>query len=344
MTVAVVGAGAIGGLLGAHLARAGEDVVLIARGPHLAAMRLRGLTVRAGGEEFTVHPRCTDDMGAVAEAGVVFITLKAHSIPAVAPAIGRALRPNAAVVGAMNGIPWWYFPDRHLESVDPGGVIARSIPQRQAVGCVVYPAATIVEPGVVEHEEGDRFSLGEPDGSKTQRVQHIAAMLASAGFKAPVQTRLRSEIWLKLLGNATVNPVSAVTGATMAEMFRTDASRALIRTLMEEVASVAAALDVALPLSIEKRMEGAASLGEHKTSMLQDMEARKPLELDALLGAVIEIADWKQVAVPSLRSLYGLAKLAEEVRRKPDHFEELLLGAGPPSPTRNADEEASEDT
>jgi 2-dehydropantoate 2-reductase len=218
----------------------------------------------------------------------------------------------------MNGIPWWYFPDRHLESVDPGGVIARSIPLRQVVGSVVYPAATIVEPGVIQHEEGDRFSLGEPDGAKSERVQRIAAMLAAAGFKAPVQARLRNEIWLKLLGNATLNPVSAVTGATMAEMFRTEGSRALIRTLMEEVASVAAAVDVALPLSVEKRMEGAAAVGDHRTSMLQDMEAGRPLELDALLGAVIEIAGWKRVAVPSLRALYGLAKLAEEVRRRPD--------------------------
>jgi 2-dehydropantoate 2-reductase len=318
MTVAIVGAGAIGGLLGAHLSRAGQDVVLIARGPHLAAMRSRGVTVRGPIESFTAHPACTDDMGAVSEADLVFITLKAHSIPPVAPVIGRALRPDAVVVGAMNGVPWWYFPDRHLESVDPGGVIARSIPLRQVVGCVVYPAATIVEPGVIEHEEGDRFSLGEPDGTKSERAQRIASMLAAAGFKAPVQTRLRSEIWLKLLGNATLNPVSAVTGASMAEMFRTEGSRALIRTLMEEVAAVAASLEVAIPLGIEKRMEGAAAVGEHKTSMLHDMEARKPLELDALLGAVIEIAGWKEVAVPSLRALYGLAKLAEDVRRRPD--------------------------
>lgn len=318
MTVAIVGAGAIGGLLGAYLSRAGQDVLLIARGPHLAAMRARGLTVRGPHEELTAHPRCTDDIGAVAEADVVFVTLKAHSIPAVAPMLGSALRNDAVVVAAMNGIPWWYFPDHHLESVDPGGVIAHSIPPRQVVGSVVYPAATIVEPGVIQHEEGDRFSLGEPDGSKSERVQRIAAMLAAAGFKAPVQSRLRNEIWLKLLGNATLNPVSAVTGATMAEMFRTEGSRELIRTLMEEVAAVAAAVDIALPLGIEKRMAGAAAVGEHKTSMLQDIEARKPLELDALLGAVIEIAGWKQVPVPSLHALFALTKLAEEVRRRPD--------------------------
>jgi 2-dehydropantoate 2-reductase len=313
MTVAVVGAGAIGGLLGAHLARSGQEVILIARGKHLAAMQANGVTVRSRQGEFTTHPACTDDVGAIADAEVVFITLKAHTIPAVAARIGGALRSEASVVGAMNGIPWWYFPDRHLESVDPGGVIARSIPYEQVVGCVVYPAASIIEPGVIEHEEGDRFSVGEPDGAKTERVQRIAGMLIAAGFKAPVQSRLRAEIWLKLLGNATLNPVSAVTRATLAEMFRSDDSRRLIRTLMEEVASVARALDVELPVSIEKRMEGAAAVGEHKTSMLQDLEAGKALEIDALLGAVIEIADWRGVDVPSLRTLYGLASLAEAV-------------------------------
>jgi len=316
LTVAVVGAGAIGGLLGAHLARSGQDVILIARGRHLAAMQANGVTVRSRQGDFTARPRCTDDVSAVAAADVVFITLKAHTIPGVAERIGGALRRDASVVGAMNGIPWWYFPDRHLESVDPGGVIARSIPYERVVGCVVYPAARIVEPGVIDHEEGDRFSIGEPDGAKTERVQRIAGMLTAAGFKAPVQARLRPEIWLKLLGNATLNPVSAVTRATLAEMFESEDSRRLIRALMEEVAAVARAIDVELPVSIEKRMQGAAAVGEHKTSMLQDLEAGKVLELDALLGAVIEIADWRGVDVPSLKALYGLAKLAETVGKK----------------------------
>ena len=317
MTVAIVGAGAIGGLLGAHLSRAGEDVILIARGANLAAMKTNGLTVRSRQEEFTVHPRATDDIGAVGEADAVFITLKAHSIPAVAPRIGEALRPDASVVGAMNGIPWWYFPDRHLESVDPGGVIARSIPIEHVVGCVVYPAASLVDPGVVVHEEGDRFSLGELDGSKSDRVQRLSAMLGTAGFRAPVQTRLRNEIWLKIAGNATLNPVSVVTRATLGEMFASEESRDLIRTLMEEVATVARSVDIELPVSIEKRMAGAAAVGGHKTSMLQDLEALKPLELDALLGAVIEIAALQRVKVPSLRALYGLAKLAESVALRP---------------------------
>ncbi len=314
MTIAIVGAGAIGGLLGAHLSRSGQDAILIARGPHLAAMRSRGLTVRGPEGEFTAHPRCTDDLSAIREASVVFITLKAHSIPSVAPAIGGALAKDACVVGAMNGIPWWYFRDRHLESVDPGGVIARSIPYERVVGCIVYPAATLIEPGVIEHEEGNRFSIGEPDGSKSDRVQSVAAMLVAAGFKAPVQTRLRNEIWLKLLGNATLNPVSALTGATLSQMFEAPSSKELIRGLMEEVASVARSLDVELPISIEKRMEGAAAVGEHKTSMLQDREAGKPLELDALLGAVIELADEGGINVTSLRALYRLTKLLDSVR------------------------------
>lgn len=312
MTVAVVGAGAIGGLLGAHLSRVGQDVVLIARGPHLEAMRARGLTVRSPDGDFTAHPTCTDDMSAIAPADVVFITLKAHSIPPVAPAVGAALKNDASVVGAMNGIPWWYFPDRHLESVDPGGVIARSIPRSQTIGSVVYPAATLIEPGVIQHEEGNRFSLGELDGAKTERVQAISRILVGAGFKAPVQSRLVNEIWLKVVGNATLNPVSAITRSTMGTMLGSSESRDLIRSLMAEVDSVAKSLGVELPVSIDKRIEGAAAVGDHKTSMLQDLEAGKPLELDALLGAVIEIAEWKDVHVPRLRELYGLAKLAEE--------------------------------
>lgn len=314
MTVAVVGAGAIGGLLGARLSHAGEDVILVARGPHLAAMRERGVTVLSASGELVAHPRCTDDMAAVAEASVVFITLKAHSIPAVAPKIGSALAADAAVVGAMNGIPWWYFPDRHLESVDPGGVIALSIPYRQVVGCVVYPAATLVAPGVIEHEEGDRFSLGEPDGSRSERVQRISAMLAAAGFKAPVQARLRNEIWLKVIGNATLNPISALTRTTLGRMLGSDGGRRLVRTLMEEAEAVARSLDVQLPVTIDKRIEGAAAVGEHKTSMLHDLEAGRPLEVDALLGAVIELSRDHDVPVPSLRTLYGLTRLLETGR------------------------------
>jgi 2-dehydropantoate 2-reductase len=315
---AIVGAGATGGFLGAHLARAGEEVVLIARGSHLAAMRERGITVRTdqrGGEEFTARPESTDDIGAIRQAEAVFLTLKAHSIPALAPAIGANLAPGACVVGAQNGIPWWYFPDRHLETVDPGGVIAENIPYPAVVGCIVYSATQIVEPGVIEHVEGNRFTLGEPDDSRSERVQAIAAALVGAGLKAPIQTRIRNEIWLKLLGNATLNPVSALTRATLQQIVTSDATHGLVRTLMEEVDAVARSLGVDVGLSVEKRMEGAAAVGGHKTSMLQDLEAGRPLEVEALLGAVVELAEAEGVAVPSLRTVYGLTRLLDEMSR-----------------------------
>jgi 2-dehydropantoate 2-reductase len=313
MTVAIIGAGAIGGLLAAHLARAGEDVLVIARGATLQALRANGLTIRDGAEQFNVRPKVTDEFAAIGSADVVFIAVKAHAIPGMAPAIGASLKSTAAVIGAMNGIPWWYFEDHHLESVDPGGIIARNIPHGQVVGAVVYPAASVVAPGVIQDEDGDRVSVGEPDGSKSERVQAISRMLTAAGFKAPVQARLRSEIWLKLLGNATLNPLSAITRATMGQIFATDDRKQLVRSLMNEVATVAHAYDIELPLSIERRMDGAAAMTTHKTSMLQDLEAGKPLETDALLGAVIELAGPKNVEVPLLRQLYVLTKLSEAV-------------------------------
>jgi 2-dehydropantoate 2-reductase len=288
---------------------------MIARGSHLAAMRERGVTVRSGEEEFTAHPDCTDDLAAIGRAEVVFLTLKAHSIPALAPAIGAALAPGACVVGAQNGVPWWYFPDRHLESVDPGGVIAASIPYPSVVGCIIYSATQIVEPGVIEHVEGNRFTLGEPDGSRSERVRAIAAALAGAGLKAPIQARLRNEIWLKLLGNATLNPISALTRATVEQIVTSAATHDLVRRLMEEVDTVARALGIEVPLGIEKRMQGAATIGGHRTSMLQDLEAGRPLEVEALLGAVVELADGAGVPVPSLRAVYGLTKLLDEVNR-----------------------------
>ena len=315
MTVAVIGAGAIGGLIGARLAHAGQEVILVARGANLRAIQAEGLTVKRGKEAICVRPRATDDLSAVAEADVVFIAVKAHAVSDLAPAVGAALKPGAVVIGTMNGIPWWYFRDRHLESVDPGGVIARSIPFEHVVGSVVYPAASLVAPGVVVHEDGDRISIGEPDGSRTERAQAVSRMLSEAGFKAPVQARLRSEIWLKLLGNATLNPLSAITRATMDQIFATEDRRQLVRTLMGEVAVVANAYEVELPLSIEKRMEGAAATGAHKTSMLQDLEAGRRLETDALLGSVIELAETKKLEVPMLRQLFVLTKLAESVNR-----------------------------
>ena len=317
MTYAIVGAGATGGFLGAHLARTGEEVILIARGANLAALRDRGVTVRSreAGEEFTAHPEATDDLAAIGRAEVVFLSLKAYSIGPLAAAIGAALAPGACIVSAQNGIPWWYFRDRHLESVDPGGVIAQSIPYTSVVGCVVYPATRILEPGVIEHVEGNRFSLGEPDGSRSERATAIAAALVKAGLKAPIQGRIRNEIWLKLLGNATLNPISALTRATLPEIVNSPATRELVRELMAEVDQVAQSLGVEIPLSIQKRMEGAAATGAHRTSMLQDLDAKRPLEVEALLGAVVELAAGAEVPVPALRTVYGLTKLLDEVNR-----------------------------
>ena len=320
---AIVGAGASGGYLGASLARSGADVVLVARGPHLAAMRERGLTVReADGSEFTTRPECTDDLArAVGSAEVVFVTLKAHSLPALAPALGAALRPGATLVTAQNGIPWWYFQrydgplaGTRLETVDPGGVIAEHIPIESVLGCIVYPATSLLEPGLVEHREGNRFSLGEPDGSRSDRAAAIGKALAGAGLKAPVQTRIRQELWLKLLGNATFNPVSALTRATLAQMGALPEARELVRALMEEVDAVARGLGVEVEIGLDRRLEAGFAVGQHKTSMLQDLEAGRPLEVEALVGAVCELGDRLGLALPHLRAVYALAKLLDRSR------------------------------
>jgi 2-dehydropantoate 2-reductase len=314
---AIVGAGATGGYLGAHLARSGVEVVLVARGAHLEAMRTRGLTVREAGEEFTVAPNVSDDLAAgVGAADCVFVTLKAHQLPAVAASIGAALRPGAFIVSAQNGIPWWYFPDRSLESVDPGGTVLRAIPYDRVVGCVVYPATRLSAPGVVEHVEGTRFSIGEPAGPASERAEAVVAALRAAGLKSSYNPRIRNEIWLKLIGNATLNPVAALTRATLVEVVRSPETGPLVRELMEEAAAVARASGAELEASIERRLEGAARVGDHKPSTLQDLEAGKPLELDALSGAVVELAAIYGVAVPRLAAVHGLAKLLDRINRQ----------------------------
>ena len=316
MRTVILGAGATGGFLGAHLARAGEDVVLVARGSHLAAMRARGVTVRSAEGEFTARPDCTDDLGVIVSADVVWLTMKAPAIPAIAPALGANLAPEATVVSAQNGIPWWYFPDRSLEAVDPGGVIAASIPQRQVIGCVVYAATTVVGPGVIEHIEGNRFSLGEPDGSRSERATAIAQSLTRAGLRAPVQSRIRNEIWLKLLGNATLNPVSALSRATLGEMVSHPAGYHLLHELMEEVETVARSVGIELEMSIEKRLEGAGRVGAHRTSMLQDLEAGRSLEVEALLGSVVELGAEAGLPLPGLRTVLSLTRLLDQSNRR----------------------------
>jgi 2-dehydropantoate 2-reductase len=321
MKFAVLGAGAIGGWLGARLALAGEDVTLIARGAHLEAMRAKGVTIlEPDGIELVVRPRCTDDLRVLGSTDVAFVTVKAHSLPGLARELGAAVSPQATLVFAQNGIPWWYFlgldEGRWLESVDPGLVIARNIDSDQVVGCVVYPATNVVVPGVIRREEGNRFTLAEPDGSRSERVLAIAAQLTRAGLKAPVSTRIRDEIWLKLVGNATLNPLSALTRATLGDMLADPGMRTLALTLMQEVEAVARSLGVELPLEVNRRLEGSAALGDHRTSMLQDVEAGRPLEVEALVGSVVELAGQTRVAVPNLQAVYQLTRTLDRTLRE----------------------------
>lgn len=316
MKLAILGAGATGGFLGARLAKAGADVVLIARGPHLQKMTESGLRLIEPDGESTVPVKATDDLGVLRSVDAVFVTLKAHSLPAIADRLADNLGAETVVVSAQNGIPWWYFQRHggelegaHLETVDPGGLVARTIDPQRVIACIVYPATTVVEPGVVRHGEGEKFSLGELDGSQTERIVALSRLLVSAGLKAPVQSRIRQELWLKLLGNAVFNPLSVLTRATLGEMAESPLVALIVRAAMEEVDSVARRLGIEIPISIDQRIRGAARVGAHKTSMLQDLEAGRPLEIDAIVGSVVELAGRFELPVSHLQTLYGSVKL-----------------------------------
>jgi len=320
---AVVGAGAIGAYVGAGLARGGSEVTLIARGAHLHAMQANGVRVLSPRGDFHVHTLATDDFAAIADADVVFLGLKAYSLPELAPVIGGQLQQGAAVIPAQNGIPWWYFQShpgplagRHLESVDPGGVIAASIPPESVVGCVVYCSAEIIKPGVIRHVEGTRFTIGEPDGSESERCRAISEAFTAGGLKCPVEPRLRDQIWLKLIGNVAFNPVSALTRATLGELGELPAMIDLLRAMFEECAAVAAALDIEFPVSLERRLEAGFAVGDHKTSMLQDLEAGKPLELGCMTGALIELADELAIPVPHTRTVHACTELLDRTTRR----------------------------
>lgn len=315
MKVAIFGAGAIGGFMGVKLAQAGADVTFVARGPHLAAMRERGVTLVSGGRSETVRPRCVGDAAEAGGQDFVVVTLKAHSLPAAAPAIAGMLGPEGAVVTAVNGVPYWYFHgiegahrDRRVESVDPGGVVWAALPPARAIGCVVYPAAEVAEPSVIHHTYGDRFSLGEPDGSRSERVEALSRMLIAGGLKAPIRPRIRDEIWVKLWGNLTFNPVSALTGATLDRLVGQPDLRALCRAMMTEAQTVAEALGARFAISLDKRLDGAAEVGAHKTSMLQDLERGRPMEIDALLGAVVELGGVTGHAMPVCTGVLALVR------------------------------------
>ena len=316
MKVAIFGAGAIGGFLGARLAASGEaEVTFIARGPHLAAMQANGVRLIGGGESITVHPRCVADAREAGPQDAVIVTLKAHSLPDAAPRIAALFGPETALVTGINGVPYWYFHgvdgtfrDRRVESVDPGGTLWDVLPPRRVIGCVVYPAAEVVEPGVIEHTYGDRFSLGEPDGSRSPRIEALSKLLIGAGLKAPIRPRIRDEIWVKLWGNLAFNPVSALTGATLDRLTAPGELRDLCRAMMLEAKEVAEALGIRFAIDVDRRIAGAAEVGEHKTSMLQDLERGRKMEIDALLGAVVELGAMTEHAMPQCRAVLALVR------------------------------------
>ncbi len=324
MKIVIAGAGAIGGYIGAKLARAGADVVLFARGPHLQAMQTRGLRVVSPGGDFDVKPAVTGDLASIGTADVVFLGVKAHGLTALAPQLRSLFKTDTVVVSTQNGIPWWYFQEYpgeprdlnglRLERVDPDGVIAAAIEPRRVIGSLAYFSTDIVEPGVIHHTEGNRLSFGEPDGTRSERLKRITEALIAAGFRCPTTTRIRHEIWIKLLGNVAFNPISALTGATLEEMARhPDVSQA-VRAVMVETEAVAARLGIELSISIDQRMAGAEKVGAHKTSMLQDYEAGRPMELEAVVGAVIELAERLDVPMPATRAVYACATMLNEKR------------------------------
>ncbi len=316
MRFAVVGAGAIGAFIGAMLARSGADVTLIARGAHLRAMRERGVRVRGSLGDFEAHPAVTDDPASIGPVDVALLTLKAHSLVEMAPRLAPLLGPETIIVSAQNGIPWWYFyrngaewEGTRLETVDPGGVISRHLDPARVVGCVVYPSTIIAEPGVIEHIEGTRFAIGEPDGSKSERCRRIADAFINAGLRCPIRTEIRREMWVKLLGNFAFNPISALTRATLVEIIQLPETRALALEMMGEAESVASKLGIDIGVTLEQRLEGAEKVGDHKTSMLQDLEAGRPMELEAIVGAVVELGGKLGLPLPCARAVYACVKL-----------------------------------
>jgi 2-dehydropantoate 2-reductase len=316
MKVCIFGAGAIGGLMAAKLALKGEaEVTVIARGPHLAAMQADGLRLVSEGQEIVTRPRCVATAEEAGPQDYVVVTLKAHSLPGAAQQMQPLLGPETAVVSAVNGVPWWYFhglegahAGRIVESVDPGGVVTRLLPPSRAIGCIVYPAAEVSAPGIIEHTYGDRFSLGEPDGSRSPRAQKLSEALIAAGFKAPVRPRIRDELWVKLWGNLAFNPISALTTATLDVLVADDEQRGVARAMMLEGQRVAEALGVRFAIDVDKRIAGAAEVGAHKTSMLQDLERGRPMEVEALLGAVVELADLVGEPAATCRTVLSLVR------------------------------------
>ena len=316
MKVCIFGAGAIGGYMGVKLAKAGADVSLVARGPHLAAMQEKGLTLIEEVETTTVPVTASDDPAALGVQDYVIVTLKAHSVPPVVSKMAPLIGPNTTIVSGVNGVPWWYFhklegahEGTRLDSVDPGNVQWDGLGPDRVLGCVVYPAAEVIEPGVIKHIEGNRFSLGEPDGSKSERAQALSKILANAGLKAPVRPKLRDEIWVKLWGNLSFNPISALTHATLDVLCTDEGTRAVARNMMVEAQEIAERLGVKFPIDVDRRIAGGAAVGAHRTSMLQDLDQGRPMEIDALVASVQELGRVTGVTTPTIDTVLGLIRL-----------------------------------
>ena len=321
MKVLIVGAGAVGAYIGARLTLIGVDVTLVARGPQLEAIRERGVQVQSATGDFQARPKICATLAEVGPVDVAFLGVKAHSLPQLAPQMKAVLAPNTTVVSTQNGIPWWFFENfagdwngLRLERVDPGGLISAAIEARRVIGSIVYFSTEVTAPGIIRHIEGNRISLGEPDGTRSERLRQIADALVTSGLRAPITAHIRNEIWVKLLGNVAFNPLSALTGATLGQMVRDPDVSNLTREIMREAQAVAARLGLDLPISIEQRMEGAKKVGEHKTSMLQDLEAHRPLELEAIVGAIVELGQRIGVPMPHTRTIYSATKLLAECR------------------------------
>lgn len=320
MKICIFGAGAIGGYMGAKLAQAGADVSLVARGPHLAAIRAKGLTLIEEGQTHTVQVRATDDARELGPQDYVILTLKAHSVPPVVDKIAPLMGENSTLVSGVNGVPWWYFHKHggplegtRLATVDPGDAQWNGFGPDRVLGCVVYPAAEVSEPGTILHVEGNRFSLGEPDGSKSDRAVRLSEALTAAGLKAPVRPRLRDEIWVKLWGNLSFNPISALTHATLDVLCTDPGTRAVARAMMVEAQTIAEKLGIKFPIDVDRRIEGGAAVGAHRTSMLQDLEAGRPMEIDALVASVAELGRLTDTPTPAIDTVLALVRLRARV-------------------------------
>jgi 2-dehydropantoate 2-reductase len=318
MKIAIIGVGAIGGYVGIRLALAGEDVTFIARGANLEALRARGIRmVNANGTEVAVpQVKATENYAMAGPQDIVILAMKAHQVEAITGEVPKLFGPDTVVIPMQNGIPYWYF-HRHpgelentrVHSVDPTGAIYEKIPCDRVIGCVVYPAAELIAPGVIKHVEGNRFPVGEPDGSSSERVARVSQCFSNGGMQAPVLSDIRAEIWLKLWGNLTFNPISALSRATLAGICQYPPSRAIAAAMMGEAQTVANKLGITFRVSLEKRIAGAEKVGHHKTSMLQDVENARTLEVDALLGSVVELARLTHTPTPHIDTVYALTKL-----------------------------------